>query len=157
MLMIPAMQTVEDRGKTVDAQADAGAAAPAPEGAEQGRVFTARLFRVRRGCSVTLATEPEPVPRTRAPVRSPARVAIMLALAHRIQRAIDTCQLADAAEVARRLGLTRARVSQLLNLTLLPVAQQERILLLEAVDGRQPTSERALRQPRPRRDLADSP
>jgi predicted XRE-type DNA-binding protein len=81
----------------------------------------------------------------------------MLALAHRIQRAIDTCQLADAAEVARRLGLTRARVSQLLNQTLLPVAQQERILLLEAVDGRQPTSERALRQPRPRRDLADSP
>jgi len=53
------------------------------------------------------------------PVRRPARVAIMLALAHKIQQAIDGGVVRDRAEVARRLGLTRARVTQLLDLALL--------------------------------------
>jgi hypothetical protein len=52
----------------------------------------------------------------------------------------------DRAEVARRFGLSRARVTQLLNLTLLAPDIQERVLALEAVDGLEPTSERALRE-----------
>ena len=43
----------------------------------------------------------------------------MLALAHKIQQAIDGGVVRDRAEVARRLGLTRARVTQLLDLALL--------------------------------------
>ena len=40
------------------------------------------------------------------PVRRPARLAIMLALAHKIQQAIDCGAGRDRAEVARRLGIT---------------------------------------------------
>jgi len=79
------------------------------------------------------------------PVRRPARVAIMLALAHKIQHAIDRGVVSDRAEVARRLGLTRARITQLLDLTLLPPQAQERILFIQSVDGLEPLSEAQLR------------
>jgi len=46
---------------------------------------------------------------------------------------------------ARRLGLTRARVSQLLGFCFLAPDIQEQILALEAVDGAEPMAERALR------------
>jgi hypothetical protein len=51
----------------------------------------------------------------------------------------------DRAEVARRLGLTRARLTQLIDLTLLAPNIQERILFSESVDGLEPMCERALR------------
>ena len=47
--------------------------------------------------------------------------------------------------MAQQLGLTRTRLTQLLDLTLLAPDLQERILGLEAVDGREPMSERAVR------------
>ena len=47
--------------------------------------------------------------------------------------------------MARRLGLTQARVTQLLDPTLLAPDIQERILVAESVDGLEPMSERALR------------
>lgn len=79
------------------------------------------------------------------PVRRPARVAVMLALAHKIQDAIDRGVARDRAEVARRLGLTRARLTQLMDPTLLAPDIQEKILFLESVDGVEPMSERELR------------
>jgi predicted XRE-type DNA-binding protein len=78
-------------------------------------------------------------------IRRPARAAFMLATAHMIREAIRTGQLLDQAEAARRLEVNRARVSQLLDLTLLAPDVQEHILFLEAVDGRQPLYERELR------------
>jgi ParB-like chromosome segregation protein Spo0J len=72
------------------------------------------------------------------PVRRPARLAIMLAFAHKIQQAIDRGAVRDRAEVARRLGLTRARVTQHLDLTLLAPDIQEQILFAESVDGLEP-------------------
>ena len=87
-----------------------------------------------------------PKPPPRDPVRRPAKVARMLALAHHIQWAIDRGEVPDAATVARRLGLTRARVSQLLGLCFLAPSIQEEILALEAVDGAEPMAERVLRQ-----------
>jgi len=69
----------------------------------------------------------------------------MLALAHKIQNAIDRGAVQDRAEVARRLGLTCARVTQLLGLPLLAPNLHELILLAEAVDGVEPVSERELR------------
>ena len=76
----------------------------------------------------------------------------MLALAHKIQQAIDRGAVQDRAEVSRRLGLMRARITQLLDLTLLAPNIQEWILLAEAVDGLEPISERRLwcHVPRPR-------
>ena len=108
------------------------------------KVITGKLFRHRRadGCSFT-DQPPAPPPE---PIRRPARVALMLALAWKIREAIDDGVVESQAEVAERLGLTRARVTQLLNLTLLPVPVQEEVLFLEAVDGREPLSERRLRE-----------
>jgi len=104
------------------------------------KVITGALHRVQRGHGKRFTPEPPP-----GPVRRPARVAVMLALAHKIQGAIDRGTVRDQAEVARRLGFTRARVTHLMDLTLLAPDVQERVLFLEAVDGVQPVSECALR------------
>jgi len=104
------------------------------------RVVTGQFHRVQRGHGKRFVQEPPP-----GPVRRPARVAVMLALAHKIQQAIDGGAVRDRAEVARRLGFTRARITHLLDLTLLAPDLQERMLDLEAVDGVEPISERALR------------
>jgi len=78
-------------------------------------------------------------------VRRPACVATMLALAHKIQHAIDRGVVKDRAEVARRLGLSRARVTQLLDLTLLAPGIQEQMLFAESIDGVETDCEQALR------------
>ena len=83
--------------------------------------------------------------RPREVTRRPAKVAQMLALAHHLQNAIDEGLVTDRAAVARKLGFTRARVTQMLNLTLLAPDLQEAVLVLEAVDGIEPMSERGLR------------
>ena len=106
-------------------------------------VVTGRLFRHRKGHGWAFAEEPEPPPPE--PVPRPARVAQMLAFAHSLQAAIDRGEYRDQADAARQLGLTRARVTQLMNLTLLAPEIQEAVLFLEAVDGREPLSERDLR------------
>lgn len=104
------------------------------------KVFTGSLHRVQRGHGKRFTTEAPP-----APVRRPARVAVMLALAHKIQEAIAQGKVRDQADVARRLGFTRARLTHLLDLLLLAPDVQEQVLALEAVDGNQPLSERMLR------------
>jgi hypothetical protein len=128
---------------------DTAQAKHATNGAAQGgstngpRIFTGQLFRVRegRGWSFT-EVPPAPPPET---VRRPARVAQALALAHRLQAAIDRGDYRDRAELARQLGFTRARVTQLLDLLLLAPDIQARVLDLEAFDGVEPMAERALR------------
>lgn len=107
-------------------------------------VVTGRLFRRRKGHGWAFAEEPEPPPPE--PVRRPARVAQMLAFAHSLQAAIDRGEYRDQTDAARQLGLTRARVTQLMNLTLLAPEIQEAVIFLEAVDGREPLSERELRK-----------
>lgn len=113
-----------------DAQAVDGTATPGTT------VLVGKLFRVRRGREKRFEKEP-----MKEPERRPARIALQLALAHRIQRAIDAGEIRDQAEAARRLGLTRARVSQILDLALLAPDIQERLLDGEAGSF----SERALR------------
>lgn len=108
------------------------------------RIFEGKLHRAQRGHGKTFVEgPPQPQPE---PVRRPARVAVMLALAHKIEDAIDRGIVRDRAEVARRLGLTRARLTQLMDLTLLAPDIQEKVLHFEAVDGIEPLSERALRR-----------
>lgn len=105
------------------------------------RVVVGRLERVRRGKRTAIeTTAPEP---TAEP--SPARVALTLALAHSIQRSIDSGEIRDQAEAARKLGTTRARVTQLLDLTLLPPGIQEAVLALMDAERPQAT-ERKLRE-----------
>jgi hypothetical protein len=112
---------------------------------KERRIFTSYLFRNQSNSNVVFSQEPPSPPPTFGAVRRPARVARMLALAHHLQQAIDNGEIQDRAALARKFGLTRARITHLLNLTLLAPDIQEQVLTLEAVDGLEPTSERALR------------
>lgn len=107
-------------------------------------VLKGTLFR-RQGRRVELTKTPPTPPEPRAPVRRPAKVARMLALAHHLQGLIDEGLVSDRAALARKLGLTRARITQLLDLLLLAPQIQAAVLMLEAVDSAEPFSERQLR------------
>ncbi len=73
-----------------------------------------------------------------------AKVARLLAWAHKAQRQIDNGEFESRSHLARHLGVTKASVSQLLDLTLLAPTIQEELLFLEAIDGKEPLSERGL-------------
>lgn len=104
------------------------------------RVIDGELHRERHGRRKRFtASAPGP------PASRPARVALTLAMAHRIRQGILAGEIQDQADAARRLGLTRARLSQILDLTNLAPDLQERILFLEVINGREPLRERALR------------
>ncbi len=75
----------------------------------------------------------------------PLRAARMLAMAHEIERLIAEGAFADRADAARKLGFTRARISQLLDLTLLAPDLQERLLTMETKEGSDPITEHGLR------------
>lgn len=75
----------------------------------------------------------------------PGRVARLLALAHDIEARIEAGERDDA-DVARAHGLTRARLTQVMNLLLLAPPIQEDVLHLEVLPGREPISERDLRR-----------
>ena len=114
---------------------------PVPDGKDETTptrtlVFTARFHRQRKRHGIALKEGPPPEPAE--PVRRPAQVAITLALGHKIEQAIREGKLRNRADAARRLGLSRARVCQICDLTLLPPDIQEEVLFLEAVDGKEP-------------------
>jgi hypothetical protein len=96
---------------------------------------------------VPFEARPAPAPTFAAESRPlyPARVARQLALAHALQGRLAAGDFADRADMARALGFTRARVSQLLDLLLLAPDIQEEILFLECPAGRQPISEHDIR------------
>jgi hypothetical protein len=106
------------------------------------RVLVVALVR-RPGITTTPAAPVVAV--RRLPARRPAKIARLLALAHHVQRSIDSGILIDRADAARRLGLTRARITQLLDLLLLAPDIQEALLQTEAVDGVEPVTERRVR------------
>ena len=106
------------------------------------RVLSFPLAALRRQ-PMTRITPPPPKP---VPTRQPARVARMLALANDLQDKLDRGVHQDQATLARELGLTPTKVTRLLDLALLAPDIQEEILFLEAVDGKEPVTERALRE-----------
>lgn len=84
-----------------------------------------------------------PVERALPPKRSrakdagrPARVAVLLATAHRFDDMLRSGAVASMEQLARRLGVTRARVSQILMLTMLAPDVQEEVLALRREEGK---------------------
>jgi hypothetical protein len=74
------------------------------------------------------------------------RVARLLALAHQIDAKVRAGEYDHLADAARNMGLTRARVTQIVNLTLLAPEIQKAILTWPAItEGRDPITERTLR------------
>ncbi len=61
--------------------------------------------------------------------RPVSRAARMLALAHYVERRVEEGAVKSYADAARQLGVSRARMSQVLNLLNLPPKVQERLLL----------------------------
>jgi hypothetical protein len=96
----------------------------------------------RRGDAKEVAFAPEA---KRQEKLRPLRVARMLALAHECEALITARVVADRAELAGVLGFTRARVTQLMDLTLLAPDIQEEILIAEVEPGRDAVTERGLR------------
>ena len=88
---------------------------------------------------------PQTRPRT-SPGRVP-RVTRLLALAHKIDEMIRSGELRDLAHAAKVCAVTRARMTQISNLLLLAPGVQEEILDLPPVTrGRDPITERSLRE-----------
>ena len=87
----------------------------------------------------------EPRPDPGPPTLYPSRVARQLALAHALQCRLAAGEFRNPAAMARALGFTRARITQLLNLLLLAPDIQEEILFLELPAGNQLIHEADLR------------
>ena len=86
---------------------------------------------------VTFGPSPLPVESVVVPV---SRTAQLLALAIRFERLLQTGEVESMAKIARRYGVSRVRVSQLMNLLNLAPVMQESTLL-----GQGDLPERAIR------------
>ena len=70
----------------------------------------------------------------------------MPALANDLQDNLDRGEHQDQATLARDLGLTPTKVARLLDLVLLAPDIQEEVLFREAVNSKEPVTERTLRK-----------
>jgi hypothetical protein len=85
--------------------------------------FEVPIVRLRMGKSVGFAEKlPEALP------AKPSPAARTLAMAHRIARAVESGELRDFSDAARRIGVSQARISMVVSLTLLAPKLQKAIL-----------------------------
>ncbi len=99
------------------------------------------IERVRRKAVEFVEGQP-PKPRRSRPLR----VARTLALAHVFRELIAAGVVRDQAELAAVTGFTRARITQMMDLTLLAPGIQEEILFAEQSRGATTIAERRLRE-----------
>ncbi|ACY13375.1 hypothetical protein [Haliangium ochraceum] len=142
-------QTNATGGAEAEAPADAGADATHVETTsvrtENGAiVVTGRLFRHGGGNGRPHRFSGQPAPSAPLPTRRPARVAQMLAFAHRVEAEVTRGDFESRSAAARHYGMTTGRITQLLSLLWLAPDVQEDVLFLEAIDGREPVSGQAL-------------
>ena len=83
--------------------------------------------------------------------RQVCRAARTLALAHHIERVVESGEIQGYAEAARKLGVSRSRLSQVMALLNLPAQVQESLLL-----GKLHLSERRLRGGDPGGELGET-
>ena len=123
-----------------------GQAPLSAEARDMEQVVVARFVRARHGHAVRFddVKKKEQGPKVRA-YNLPHPIALMLVRAYQLQRPIDAGEVKDQAALARELGISRARVTQLLDLTLLAPDIQEELLLMNAREGFEPINEHALR------------
>lgn len=85
---------------------------------------------------------PKPLPQGTIP-----RVSRLMALAIHCDRLVRSGEVKDFAEIARLAGITRARMSQIMNLlNLAPEIQEEILFLPKTTQGRDPVVEQDLRR-----------
>ncbi len=106
---------------------------------------TVHFARARRGRK-EMRPGKAPLPPTRLVTGRVPRIARLMALAIRMRRLIDSGEVRDYAKLARLGHVSRARVTQIMNLTLLAPDIQEDILFQPLVEvGRDPIRELQLR------------
>jgi len=94
-----------------------------------------RKLRLRKGAA------PPAVPAGSVP-----KIARLLALAHHYAGLIDRSDVKDQADLAAVVGVSRARITQVMNLLMLaPDIQEEILFLPRTVRGRDPIRERHVR------------
>ncbi len=115
-----------------------------PKGAfENGNIGTLTR-RVRSDRIVSAVPPPRGKPKPPKEPRTP-RVAELMRKAIEWRGLLDASEAPNQADIARREGLTRARVTQVLGLLRLAAEIQEHILSMPEMVGRPVVSERALR------------
>jgi hypothetical protein len=87
----------------------------------------------RAGPARSLTLEEGTAPAADAPAGRMPRVTRLLLPAHYFQRMLDRGEVQDLADLARRYGISRARVTQIMGLTLLAPDIQQAILFLPLV------------------------
>ncbi len=114
------------------------------DGAEPRIEFKVHFDTSRRGRKRAVVGD-RPAPAAPTPGRMP-RVTRLMALAIRFEHLIRDGEVRDLAEIARLGQVTRARVTQIMNLLhLAPDIQQEILALPRVEAGRDPITERELR------------
>lgn len=118
-----------------------------PEGAFENGNIGVLTRQVPADRVVSAVPPPRYPPRPPRPPREPRtpQVVELLRKAHAWRQEIDTGTAANQAEIARREGVTRARVTQIMMLLRLAPDIQERVLALPATAERPILSERMLR------------
>lgn len=101
------------------------------------------IVRTQLAGRVVFTDKAQPAPE---PIRRPSKLAITLSIAHYLEEQIENGRIENRADIARRLGLSRARVTQILTLRWLAPDLQAEILFTEAVDGIEPFSQRVARE-----------
>ena len=89
----------------------------------------------RRGRGSRRVLEPGTNPATARPVGRLARVTRLMALAIRFDKLIQVGEVADYSELAHLGHVTRARVTQIMNLLMLAPDIQEEMLFLPRIKG----------------------
>ena len=104
-------------------------------------VYFTRGLHTRKVMQDSPPPEPSPVPEGRVP-----RISRLMALAIRFDRLIKEGEIDDQADLARLGNVSRARVTQIMNLLQLAPEIQEALLFLpRTVKGRDPIRERHIR------------
>jgi hypothetical protein len=101
--------------------------------------YTLEITRGRKGQKRVAGPPPPPEQPAINPATVP-RITRMLVLGYHFERLVREGKVRNYAEIARMTGLSRARVTQLANLSLLPVKTQTEIL-----EGRDSPLERRIR------------
>lgn len=101
-----------------------------------------QFTRVRAGRKkIAVKTGEKPAPPERIP-----RISRLMALAIHFEGLIRCGTVRDYADLARLGGVSRARITQIMNLLNLPPWKQEELLFLDGGPGRAEVTERRVRQ-----------
>ena len=117
---------------------------PPPRPEHRASPKPALLARALRATASDAVVQKKPYTARDGPARVP-KITLLLVLGHHFERLVRDGVVKDYAEIALRMGLTRARVTQIVNLTLLAPEIQLRILGHAGGAGSNTIHERQLR------------